>query len=45
MRSNKQTDPYNCDNIYCHSRKCKTYHDEETYIKNQCEEAIKNTAK
>lgn len=45
MRNNKQTDVYNCDNIYCHSRKCKTYHDEETYIKNQDEEAIKNQAK
>ena len=45
MRNNKQTDPYNCDNIYCNSRKCKTYHDEETYIKNHGEEAIKNTAK
>lgn len=45
MRNNKQTDTYNCDNIYCNSRQCKTYHDTEVYIKNQCEEAIKNPAK
>ena len=45
MRNNKQTDVYNCDNIYCNSRQCKSYHDEETYIKNQSEEAIKNPAK
>lgn len=45
MRNNKQTDTYNCDNIYCNSRQCKTYHDTEVYIKNQGEEAIKNPAK
>ena len=45
MRNNKQTDPYNCDNIYCHSRKCNSYHDEETYIKNQGEKDIKNPSK
>lgn len=45
IRNNKITDTYNCDNIYCNSRQCKTYHDTEVYIKNQGEEAIKNPAK
>lgn len=45
LRNNKITDVYNCDNIYCNSRQCKSYHDIEAYIKNQDEEAIKNQAK
>ena len=45
IRNNKITDTYNCDNIYCSSRECKSYHDIEAYIKNQDEKAIKNPAK
>ena len=45
MRNNKQTDVYNCDNIYCNSRQCKSYHDIEAYIKNQDEKTIKSTEK
>lgn len=45
IRNNKITDVYNCDNIYCNSRQCKTYHDTEAYIKKQGEEDIKNPAK
>lgn len=45
MRNNKITDAYNCDNIYCNSRQCKSYHDIEAYIKNQDDEAIKKPAK
>lgn len=45
MRNNKQTDTYNCDNIYCNSRQCKTYHDVETYIEKHDDKTIKNPAK
>jgi hypothetical protein len=45
IRNNKNADTYNCDNIYCNSRQCKTYHDTEVYIKNQGEKTIKNPAK
>ena len=45
IRNNKQTDAYNCDNIYCNSRKCKSYHDTETYIEKHSDKTIKNPAK
>ena len=45
IRNNKIGDPYSCDNIRCTSRQRKSYHDEETYIKNQGEKTIKNPAK
>lgn len=46
IRNNKQTDTYNCDNIYCNSRQCKTYHDTETYIvEKHSDKTINNPAK
>jgi len=45
MRNNKCTDTYNCDNIYCNSRQCKTYHDAETYIEKHSDKTIKNPVK
>lgn len=46
MRNNKCTDTYNCDNIYCNSRQCKSYHDIEAYIvEKHSDKTIKNPAK
>ena len=44
-RNNKSTDAYGCNNVYCSSRECKTYHNVEQYIKNQDCETIKNQEK